>query len=91
MTIVHFVCLKKKINCIVSVMSTLRSIVTFMPKLRVYILFIRIQFFDLWVATNKSIGKWICARVLDEKCKYTDRKQMTNSNEGWSVRLEISC
>lgn len=48
-------------------MATLRSIVAFMPKFIIYIRCVRIQFFDLWVATNKSIGKWFCARALAEK------------------------
>lgn len=50
-------------------MSTLRSIVTFMPKFVVNTLCIRIQFFHLCVAISKSVGKRLCARALAEKCK----------------------
>jgi len=80
----------KKIKAsIVSVVSTFTIIVTLMPKLVVYIICIRIQFFGLWLATISTTGKWFCTRTLTEKCKYTDRNQIINSNEGWTVILEI--
>lgn len=72
-------------------MSTFRLIVTLMPKLLAYIICTGVRFHGLWVAANKSTGKWFCARTLAEKCKYTDRNQIINSSEGWTgtVTLEM--
>lgn len=56
-------------------MSTFRFII--IPMTKVFIKCV-IKLFSLQQATNKSIGQWLCARALAEKCKH--RNQMSNSN-----------